>query len=133
MKTLPVEASDEEILEAVRQWVGLLIEERYEEAFDFVVDREHNPWHWTPELLKKAIRSYGFSDKQEIYTVTPLAEAVGDRKPIHDVQRHSYDEHKGYVWFDLPLNGQWGDLTAMITFREIDRRLALELESIQVM
>jgi len=36
MKTLPIDASDEEILEAIRQWVGLLIEERYKEAYDLL-------------------------------------------------------------------------------------------------
>lgn len=43
MKTLPAEASDEEILDAVREWVELLAEERYEEAYHFVVKTERNP------------------------------------------------------------------------------------------
>ena len=36
MKTLPLEASDQEILDAVREWVGLLIEERYTDAYEFL-------------------------------------------------------------------------------------------------
>jgi len=132
MKTLPAEASDEEILDAVREWVGLLAEERYKEAYDFVVNPEHNPWHWSPQLLEKVIRSYGSYYKQEIYRVTPLAEAVSNRRPNHDVHRYR-DGLDGYVWFDLPLNGKWSDLTAVLTFRVNNERLVLELESIEVM
>ena len=133
MKTLPAEASDEEILDAVREWVGLLAEERYKEAYDFVVNPEHNPWHWSPQLLEKVIRSYGSYHKQELFRVTPLEEAVSNRKPNHDVRRHRQDGLEGFVWFDLPLNGKWSDLVAIITFRPINGRLALELESIEVM
>ena len=134
MKTLPLEASDEEILEAVRQWVGLLIEERYKEACDLMVNPAHNLWHWSPQFLEETIRSYGFSpDKPEIYRVTSLEEATGDHEPSHNVHRYYEGGLEGYVWFDLPLNGEWSDLTAIITFRPINGKLALELESIEVM
>ncbi len=34
MKELDLAASDEDILRAVRQWVDLLVQERYQEAYD---------------------------------------------------------------------------------------------------
>ena len=36
MKRLDPTASDDEILDAVRDWVTLLAQERYDEAFDFL-------------------------------------------------------------------------------------------------
>jgi hypothetical protein len=132
MKTLPAEASDEEILDAVREWVRLLAEERYEEAYHFFVLTELNPWHWSPQLLKTLIQTHGFYDKQELSTVTPVEKTTGGLEPAHAVHRYNDGERRGYIWFDLPLNGKWSDLTAVLTFRVNNERLVIELESIEV-
>ncbi len=133
MKTLPADASDEDILEAVYEWIGLLAEERYEQAYHFFVNSEHNPWHWSPQLLKRVIRTHGSYHEQEIDTVTALEKTTGGLEPRHDVNRDDDNERQGYIWFDLPLNGKWSDLTAVLTFRVINQRLIIELESIEVM
>ncbi len=61
MKTLPLEASDQEILDAVREWVELLIEERYTDAYEFL-SHEKSPNNWTPELIAALIHNYGSPD-----------------------------------------------------------------------
>ena len=64
MKTLPINASDEEIKTLIIEWNELLAQEKYEEAIDFilyentkVVDGEI--WIWTPEKLEAAVYTYG--------------------------------------------------------------------------
>lgn len=133
MKTLPTEASDETILAAIEEWVGLLVEERYEEAHHFFVDVENNPWEWSPQLLQTIIRTGVFADEHGRNRVTPIDQARGGLIPHRDVNRHDDNPQKGYIWFDLPLNGQWSDVTALLTFRIINQRLVIELESIDVM
>jgi len=134
MKTLPANASDEDILSAVREWVELLAKEEYEEAYRFFVSSEHNRWQWSPQLLKRIIRTYGglYGD-QEKFSITPVEKTSEGSEPRHDVHRDRKDEHKGYVWFDLPLNGKWSDLTAILTFQVNGGSLVIELESIEVM
>ena len=49
------------------------------------------------------------------------------------MQRFESRAHEGHVWFDLPLNGNWSDLTALLNFRTVDEALVLELDDIHVM
>ena len=49
MKTLPLDAGDDDILAVVRQWAELLAEERYADALAFVDHREHGE----PSLLRR--------------------------------------------------------------------------------
>ncbi len=51
MKTLPANASDEDILNVVREWVELLAKEEYEEGYRCFVNPEHTPGHWSPQTL----------------------------------------------------------------------------------
>lgn len=39
----------------------------------------------------------------------------------------------GYVWFDLPLNGFWSDLTTTLDLRVMNNQLVFELNDIHVM
>ncbi len=138
MKTLPLEASDQEILDAVREWVGLLIEERYTDAYEFLYHKEGSSY-WTAEMIATAIHYYGSLEPLEggeICKVTPSEEAVVDpptSMPLRqDVQRYEEDL-EGYVWFDLALNGYASDLTATLDFRVVQNHFVFELNDIHVM
>ncbi len=163
MKTLPLEASDQEILDAVREWVELLIEERYTDAYEFL-SHEKSPNNWTPELIAALIHNYGSPeprDGNEIFKVTSLEDAKVDPPkymPLrHDVHRYRDDDPEdfvwlleagketklflrdlpenpgGYIWFDLPLNGYASDLTATLDFRVVNTHFVFELNDIHVM
>lgn len=150
MKTLPLEASDQEILDAVREWVGLLIEERYADAYEFLY---HDEAPWTPDLIATLIRNYGSTElvrDGEVFKVTPLEEAIVDppkymplRQDVHRYKvagpgdfawRDGDDENPGgYIWFDLSLNGYASDLTATLDFFEVNNCFVFELKDIHVM
>ena len=79
-------------------------------------------------------RNYGNIDPIHdgwVYKVTPLHSASGGPKPRHEVDR--CDDGRAFVWFDLPLNGQWSDLTALFDVIPKDDGLHVVLDQVHVM
>jgi hypothetical protein len=128
---LSKEAANEEILAVVRTWVDLLAADRYEEAHAMLSPDDH----WTPELMRTVVRHYGFVEPRSdgrTFSVTPIAQTVGGSpRPQQDVER--FDDGGGIIHFDLPLNGQWSDVTAVIEIEEQRKGLALRLADIHVL
>ncbi len=135
LRTLPVDAGREQILELLADWTELLAEERYQEALDsFLVDSSEVDW--TPELLESAVYGYGCGGhtREEAakefgradYKVTSLRNSPR-RAEIH--QR--IDISSDYAWMGpddiavihydgVPLNGEPSDLTAKFFLRKLD-------------
>ena len=138
MKILNGPASDEEILALVRDWVGLLAAKDYDAAFALT---EHDPYYgWTPPRIRRVVEGYGsLEPTPTAHQVTPIAEASGGPAPRHQVSRWEEPQARttnseaiGEVWFDLPLDGSWSDLTATFEVRRRDERLLLVLNEIHV-
>lgn len=126
---LPLNATDAQILDAVRQWAAALAAEDYAGALAMVEARSH----WTPELLRTVITHYGSVEPMRdgsTYRVTSLSAAQGGPSPRHEVDR---DDDRISVWFDLPLNGQWSDLTATFDVVPRNGQLVLVLDDVTVM
>ena len=153
MKTLPLEATDQEILDAVREWVNLLVEERYTDAYEFLSHEKSAPG-WTPELIAALIRNYGSPEpglRGEVFKVTPLDQAKVDpprfmplRQEVQrdrDADPFSFrwdpegegDDVGGNIHFDLSLNGYASDLTAIFDFYVVNNHIVFELRDIRVM
>lgn len=136
MKHLSMIASDKEILDAVREWVDLLAAEQYESAFARVRARGH----WSVELLRTVIGSYGSPEPRpgRAHRVSRVADAAG--RGQHDVQRFDpvVDETSGgllvgVVQFDLPVDGSWSDLTAIFDLVAVEGALELRLDDVHVL
>jgi hypothetical protein len=162
MKRLPPTATDGELLGAVCEWVGLLAEERYQDAYDFL----YHPW--LPVLpvnepdvanIKDAVANYGWDQPHPAgpFKVTPVEAAAPKHsppfdKPLQDIRRYEEPVERawdsilvqhggtasgasriGDIYFDLPLTGQWSDLTAIFGIALFDGALVLALESIDVL
>lgn len=106
MRTLSLEASDQEILETVREWVGLLLEERYTDAYEFLY-HEESPYGWTPELIAALIQNQGSPEpweSNEVFKVTLLQDQDAIVAPPQypgarqDVHRYRDYEPEGFVW-----------------------------------
>lgn len=139
--TLPSDASDQDILDAVRIWVKLLEQERYEEAFQYTFQDPY--YEWTPELMRDVIYGYGFPEYQaevEIYKVTAIEEAVEDgSNPYAEVNFHMPRKHRienvlivAEIWFSLPLNRKWSDVIATFNVLYMPTSVSLELQEIHV-
>lgn len=136
---LPFDASDEAILSVVGGWCDKLVAYDYEGAVSMLL-----PSAWTPELLKAAIETIdGWEESGRRHHVTPLKAAVfraGDEPqnnalPRHDVHRDTLTDGSPYIWiwFDLPLDGFWSDLTATFELDATDEGLGFTLDQVHVM
>ncbi|QKD02965.1 hypothetical protein EB235_16845 [Mesorhizobium loti R88b] len=133
------DASDEDILAVVRRWSDTLAAEDYEGALAMV----HAP-DWTADLLQRTIAGYGHPEPAErVHKVTPLASAryypgdepVNNPWPRHKVDRDTLPDGEPYisVWFDMPLDGYWSDVTATFDLDRDGETLVLALQMIHVM
>lgn len=82
--------------------------------------------------MKTVISNYGSPEPREdgkTFRVTPLVMAVGESRYEIDW----YDTNRGEVFFDLPLNGEWSDLSAILDFKVSDDVLVFQLNDIHVL
>jgi len=128
---LSPEATDEDILRFVEAWIDDLAAGDYGAAFARIA---HDPYYgWTPDLIARAIASYGFPDPHPRgpFAVTARAEARG-RPHNREVDRDARRPVVARVWHDLPLNGEWSDLTATFRVEQSADGLEVILEEIHV-
>lgn len=126
---IPRDASDEQVLDIVREWVDVLSQEDYEAAFvalGYLMAGEAAQ----PASFRESIKDYRSPEyyrSQEYYphvedfTVTNWRTAQGGNpEPQQEVTWYELNSTKlaGAVAFDLPLNGRWSDLTADFVFFE---------------
>ena len=139
MIVLPVDAADEAILAAVREWVAALASGDFAAAFGMTA---HDPYYrWTPDLVRDVIVGYGLPEPAPDgieHRVTPVETAeVQDVHPRHEVTRWGNPRNAGNgrdaigeVVFDLPLDGAWSDLTATFEIQQGSADVVLVLHEI---
>jgi hypothetical protein len=122
---LPEDPGDDEILRAVEDWIDDLARGDYESAFSRT---GHDRYYgWTPKLMQAVVEGYGHPepDPRGAFRVTSRCMAQG-RPAQRQVERHNLPRGAiAEVRYDLPLNGEWSDLTA--TFRVEPRAEGTEL------
>lgn len=150
MKTLPINANDDEIRQLVVEWNRLLSNEQYKEAIELF--SSYGEKTWSPEQLEKTISGYGIPCNSDDETLLLLLNEWGVEKfvmsPIHiekidssiEVDRDNLygmnpNEYLGMVhFFDIPLCGYLSDLTARFNIRRVEEeKIILELIDIHVM
>jgi hypothetical protein len=139
MIVLHRDASDDEILDLVRKWVAALAADDYAAAYQMTA---HDPyWQWTPNLMRNVIAGYGLPEPQPdgvMHHVTPLETAKGGPSPRFVVTKYEPPRNEpngeilGDVCFDLPLDGEWSDLTARFEILFDAEGLKLVLNEITV-
>lgn len=134
-------ASAEEIENFIHTWLDYLAREDYRTAYHMTV---HDPYYeWTPELMEKMINGYGFFPEPNdiIFKVTDWRTATNmDRVRYNEIsffekakvrQRAIYSII-GDIWYDLPLNGQWSEVTATFNILRLEDLIYIELNEIHV-
>ena len=132
MKTLSVNATNEEIIEVVHQWVRLLEAQDYTQAIKFI---EQEGDHWTPELLREVIETYANAEPDPDQRVTFHGKPT-DSIQLVEVDRWDGERSAGAVgsvWYDLNINGEISDLTATFLVVLDPDGLRLSLEDVHVM
>ncbi|MDQ3683981.1 MAG: hypothetical protein M3430_00060 [Acidobacteriota bacterium] len=143
MLVLPRNSTDADIFKAVRAFVELLAQDRYVEAYEMA---HHEPEReWTPALMKSVVLGYGLVDEVFKFEdgTNPQVTSPKDVQEPELEQRHevtwldkspiNFPSFVGYVHYDLPLNGEWSDLTLMFDILEAEGGLVLSLDNIHVL
>ena len=140
MKKLPLDATDSQLLDLVHSWVDALAKEDYEFAYHITAHDRY--YQWTPKLIEKVIQGYGLPEPRSdglVFQVTEIESASGNQ-PRHYVEFFdepikidgSNQKAVGEIWFDLPLNGKWSDLTATFEIRQDHTATVLVLNEVHV-
>lgn len=89
---------------------------------------------WTADRLKLFITNYGsdqpLADGRRM-TVTPIEAAQGRQDPYQDVTR--FEDRPPMIEFDLPLDGEWSDLTAIFDLIDVGGGWAFALQDLHVL
>lgn len=142
MKTLPLDATDDQIVGLCREWIEMLAEERVEGALALLAAPEHlnESQHWTPDTLRTYIGNYGSWEPHlsgQVFRVTSPATAsaeAGSANPngYSYVYRLTADPKSGSVCIQLPLDGVWSDLEAQFEFTPVEGGTGLFLYDLLV-
>ena len=142
MRLLEADATDDDIVALCRLWVELVAAERFGEAIDLLwVPPEYDQsQHWTAESLRTYIENYGSWDppadgrKWRLTSIQTARVPDGVRSPGRaDVIRHRDDPRRGSVDLDVPLDGEWSDLTAQFEFGPVPSGTAVSLYDLHVL
>jgi len=133
-----VQRSNEAVLAAVEEWIELLADDRYQEAFERL--DPNGQYEWTPELIRNTAAGYGdpcgHTNDGVSHRVTSVANARESKTPVYrDVEWHGKPIRGfiGVVHHDIPLDGEWSDLTAIFLVREVKGGVSLVLDQLHVL
>jgi hypothetical protein len=151
--------SPEQVLPLVREWLNLLAQDNYEAAQALLYCPAKDLWT-PQFLRKVVANDGTLKHRKDgkVFQVTPISSAVyaPDRNNIDenvewfDAQRwqhlselardllysdslrpkSSTLKHVGLVWHTVPLNGQWGNMTAIFWVNAYEQNYVLELEDV---
>jgi hypothetical protein len=143
VRLLPKNASDEDLLRLCREWIELVAAGRLQEALELLwVPPSYDPsQRWTADSLRRYVENYGSwepTSDGSTWRISSIAAAKApagrDRfVPRADVVRFSSNPQAGSVELDLPLNGEWSDLTAQFEFAPVGAGVAVSLYDLHVL
>lgn len=137
VRQLPENASNEDILNVIQEWVELLAADNFGAACAMLQNSPDAPW--TPDFLRRWISNYGWHDPMKdgsTYHVTSCQSAVGWETHYQIVNQSNPPNASGFtgdVMYTLPLNGEWSDLTALFSIFSREGFLVLQLDDIHVL
>ena len=134
------EVSEPQIHRFIKNWVILLADGKYQEAYNSVLRTNYQ--NWTPQLMEQVINGYGvpYEIGQPKFAVThpETALGVGDGFDVmwfdHQPSMDSNEAIKrlAEIWYQLPLNNEWSDLTVTFELVKCSDGFHLELGDIHV-
>ena len=110
MKTLSVDANQEELTNLVIEWIELLAQENYAKALDFILydntqEVDGKIWKWTPERLEASVYTCGLP----WYSKDEMRQLYGVDYPVDGKVTSILNRQDKEVWLD-------GDLISIHKF-----------------
>jgi hypothetical protein len=131
VKILEQGASESELLAAAHEWVKLLAAGLYQAAYDYLYDPGRD---WSPEQIEAVVSNGGHHQPDgTTHRISSPELAISDRPPLHGMVYYEGADHlptMGFIWFDLPLDGQWSDAVVILLVVRHDSTLVLMLNHI---
>ncbi len=140
MKKIPLTSEKETIIATVEEWVDLLVAKQYQAALDFIYPIPYP--EWTADYLENWIKNYGFDQPLKdgrTVEITPRETAKGKQyNRDYEIYELHVDEVTGLevigmVHYDVPLDGEWSDLTAQFNICKYEGGLVLDMQGLHVM
>lgn len=126
----------QEMIEFATQWLNMCAQDRLAEACS-MIDLP-NAWGttWTPESIRKLVAETFSSDTLfgTDHPEGPMFTQVDETTRSDHVHLGAYEDDSGF-WLDhdVPLNGEWSDLTAQFEFLKQSGGLAVVLINLHVL
>jgi len=125
---LPLTASDDDLIQFVDGGARLMEIEDYASAFQYTAQDTY--MHWTPDLIREAVKTYGRGDSRQRVTLHGKATDVQQRR---EVTRWGDGGLAGIGAYDLYIDGYVSDLTATFVIQASVNGLTVVLQDIHVM
>jgi hypothetical protein len=122
-----------DILDFLNKWFKLLADDKFEQACAMLEPNSYGIV-WTPDLIKKTVN--------EIFNPDSRFNIYYPEGPIfsnpYDLGRQRFEEvietYDGYAFdYDVPLNGEWSDLTAQFEFDKQSNGYSVVLHDLHIM
>ena len=125
--------SDEDLQAGVEEWVDLLAAGRLREAAEWLYSPPGTE-EVTAERIDALVQEDWWDKPGEggRHVVTPRAEAIG-AGPRCSVVRLDADTRAGSIHYDLPLDGHWSSLTAILEFKPVGDSTVISLYDMHVL
>ena len=121
MRIFDQERFFEEATLFIREWTKLLSEAKFDEACAMLDEPEDNGRNifWNAENLREVFLDYCWHKRMPVIN-NPYHMNLD--KEVIDF--YNYDDGSGYaVDYDIPLDGEWGELTANFQFKKESQNL----------
>ena len=118
---------NDETTSFVRNWIKLLSQGRFDEAFAQIDEPNQYGIKWTAGKFLKVISDYSRGKKYKIDNPDLIN---GDGRP----SLVAFKNASGYSFdYDLPLNGNWSDLTLQFEFQKRSEDFAVILHDVHTL
>ena len=130
------EAPAQSIVSFVKGWMKLLAEGRFEEACALIDEPNVHGIVWTPRLIQQTVKAT-FSSETRFYKSHPEGPIFTDPFALEEqreIKVVEFEDKSGYAFdYDVPLNGEWSDLTAQFEFLKRSNGYAVVLHDLHVL
>ena len=129
------DAPEKSILDFVIRWMKLLADDRLNEACA-LLDEPNCYGIGTPDLIKETVNET-FSPHTRFYIYHPEGPVFTDPSELkkqRDIEAIEFSDGSGYAFdYDIPLNGEWSELTAQFEFLKRPNGYSVVLHDLHVM
>jgi hypothetical protein len=131
MKRFKTQSLHEEITIFIRDWIELLSNNEFQKACHLLDAPEstNNEISWSVSNLKEAFLDYDSVGRMPIINNPYQLDLTKEK-----IDFYKYDDDSGWaVDYDIPLDGEWGDLTAQFSIKKVGDAYSIMLEDIHVL